>query len=260
MKTDIKSTERRNFIKSASLASAGLLGFQTMQAVTTSKQKTTPLNLPEKLTVLFQGDSITDAGRDRGHYYPNDSRGMGLGYVFNIVSHVMANNPKTEWTIYNRGISGNKVYQLADRWQDDCLQLQPDVLSILIGVNDFWHKLNGNYNGTVEIYDRDLRKLLDDTLQKYPDVKLILGQPFAVKGGSAITGKWFPEFSAYRETAEKIAKDYNAVWIPYQEVFDEALKAAPASYWCPDGVHPSMPGAYLMAEAWIKGFTSIYTT
>ncbi|RNL78073.1 lysophospholipase [Sinomicrobium pectinilyticum] len=258
MKTDIRSTERRNFIKSASLASAGLLGFHTIQAITDPEQTTTPsLNLPGKLTVVFQGDSITDAGRDRGHYYPNDARGMGRGYVFNIVSQIMATNPTTEWTLYNRGISGNKVYQLADRWKDDCLQLQPDVLSILIGVNDFWHKLNGSYKGTVEIYERDLRKLLDDTFRIFPGVKLILGQPFAVKGGSAITDEWFPEFKGYQEAAARIAKDYKTVWIPYQEVFDEALKKAPASYWCPDGVHPSIPGAYLMAEAWIKGFNSL---
>ncbi|MBC9797201.1 SGNH/GDSL hydrolase family protein [Sinomicrobium weinanense] len=258
MKNKIKPTDRRNFIKSASLASAGLLGFSTMQAGNTVKK--TSLSIPGKLTVLFQGDSITDAGRDRGHYYANDVRGMGHGYVLDIVSRIMAENPKTEWAIYNRGISGNKVYQLADRWKDDCLQLQPDVLSILIGVNDFWHTLNGNYNGTAKVYEQDLRKLLDRTLKKFPDVKLILGEPFAVKGGTAITDRWSSEFNAYREAAAQIAKDYNAVWIPYQEVFDKALKTAPASYWCPDGVHPSMPGAYLMADAWIKGFESIYNT
>lgn len=258
MKTDIKSTERRNFIKSASLASAGLLSFSTLQTVTAVTTETLKPLLPRKLTVLFQGDSITDAGRDRGHYYPNDAKGMGLGYVFNIVSHIMAHHPDTDWTMYNRGISGNKVYQLADRWNDDCMQLQPDVLSILIGVNDFWHKLNGNYNGTPAIYEKDLRALLDRTLKQYPDVKLVLGQPFAVKGGTAITEKWFPEFNAYQKAAEKIAKDYDAVWIPYQEVFDNALKKAPASYWCPDGVHPSIPGAFLMAEAWIQGFNTLF--
>lgn len=257
MKNDIKSANRRNFIKSASLASAGLLGLNAMQAGNTT-QKTSP-NLPGKLTVLFQGDSITDAGRDRGHYYANDVRGMGHGYVLDIVSRIMAENPKTDWTIYNRGISGNKVFQLADRWKDDCLQLQPDVLSILIGVNDFWHTLNGHYDGTVDTYEQDLRKLLDDTLKKFPDLKLILGEPFVVKGGTAITDKWFPEFDAYRKAAKQIARDYNAVWIPYQEVFDKALNTAPASYWCPDGVHPSMSGAYLMAEAWVKGFESIYS-
>ena len=105
-------------------------------------------NAPNKLTILFQGDSITDAGRDKASYYANDAAGMGQGYVFQIVSHLLGANPGKDWKYYNRGISGHKVFQLADRWDDDCLQLKPDVLSILIGVNDFWHTLN-NYKVTV---------------------------------------------------------------------------------------------------------------
>lgn len=255
MKNNTKPTSRRNFIRSASLASAGLLGTHAIQAQELPSKQ---ISFPKQLTVVFQGDSITDAGRDRSRYYPNDARGMGTGYVFNIVSQLMGNNPDAAWTCYNRGVSGNKVYQLAERWQDDCLQLQPDVLSILIGVNDFWHMINGNYDGTVSIYDRDLRRLLDDTLKEFPDVKLILGEPFAVKGGTAITDKWHPAFYDYQKAAAQIAKDYKAVWIPYQKIFDEALKTAPAAYWCPDGVHPSIAGGFLMANAWVKGFESIF--
>lgn len=255
MKNNTKSINRRNFIRSASLVSTGLLGMGAAEAkgFLSSKKE-----LPKKLTVLFQGDSITDAGRDRSRYYPNDAGGMGNGYVFNIVSELMGKNPGTDWQCYNRGVSGNKVYQLADRWQDDCLQLQPDVLSILIGVNDFWHMINGRYDGTVSIYDRDLRKLLDDTLKALPGIKIILGEPFAVQGGTAITGEWHPAFSEYQKTAAQIAKDYNAVWIPYQQVFDEALQKAPVAYWCPDGVHPSIAGSFLMANAWLKGFDSVF--
>ena len=172
------------------------------------------------------------------------------------MAHLLGNNPDKEWKYYNRGISGNKVFQLTDRWEDDCLQLRPDVLSVLIGVNDFWHSLN-NYDGTVKIYEEDLRKLLDMTLKEMPDLKLILGEPFAVKGGSAIDERWYPDFPEYQVAASRIAKDYNAQFIPYQKVFDEALKIAPASYWCPDGVHPSMAGAYLMKEAWLEAFTKI---
>ena len=84
--------------------------------------------------------------------------------------------------IYNKGISGNKVFQLAERWDKDCLELKPDVLSILIGVNDIWHKLNGQYNGTVEIYRKDYIALLERTKKALPDVKLIICEPFAVTG------------------------------------------------------------------------------
>jgi lysophospholipase L1-like esterase len=212
---------------------------------------------PNKLTILFQGDSITDAGRDKASYYANDAAGMGRGYVFQIVSHLLGANPGKDWKYYNRGISGHKVFQLADRWDDDCLQLKPDVLSILIGVNDFWHTLN-NYKGTVATYEADFRKLLDTTLKAFPNIKLIIGEPFAVKGGTAINESWFPEFPKYQQSARKVAGDYKAVFVPYQKIFDDALQLAPAAYWCPDGVHPSMAGGFLMKEAWIRAFEKLY--
>lgn len=214
-------------------------------------------NAPNKLTILFQGDSITDAGRDKASYYANDAAGMGQGYVFQIVSHLLGANPGKDWKYYNRGISGHKVFQLADRWDDDCLQLKPDVLSILIGVNDFWHTLN-NYKGTVATYEADFRKLLDTTLKAFPNIKLLIGEPFAVKGGTAINESWFPEFPKYQQSARKVAGDYKAVFVPYQKIFDDALQLAPAAYWCPDGVHPSMAGGFLMKEAWIRAFEKLY--
>ena len=246
------SSTRRKFIKSSGLGLTGVMT-STMLAHGASLIDTKG---PKEMTILFQGDSITDAGRDRSRYYANETAGMGSGYVFQIVAHLLGNNPDKEWKYYNRGISGNKVFQLRDRWADDCLQLRPDVLSVLIGVNDFWHSLN-NYDGTVKIYEEDLRKLLDMTLKEMPDLKLILGEPFAVKGGSAIDERWYPDFPEYQVAASRIAKDYNAQFVPYQKVFDEALEIAPASYWCPDGVHPSMAGAYLMKEAWLEAFTKI---
>ncbi|MCB0841420.1 MAG: SGNH/GDSL hydrolase family protein, partial [Bacteroidetes bacterium] len=204
-------------------------------------------------TIMFQGDSITDARRDRAQYYANQAQGLGSGYVFQIVSQLLGGHPTKNIRCYNRGISGHKVFQLADRWDDDCLNLKPDVLSILIGVNDFWHTLSGNYDGTVKVYETDLRKLLDRTKKALPNVKLIMGEPFAVAGGTAINDKWkiFPE---YRAAAAAIAKDYGASFLPYQKIFDEALKIAPVSYWCPDGVHPSIAGGHLMAAAWLEAF------
>ncbi len=180
---------------------------------------------------------------------------MGKGYAYQISSHLLGEHPKKKLRIYNRGISGHKVFQLADRWEDDCLQLKPDILSILIGVNDFWHALNGRYDGTVDVYDSDLRKLLKRTQKALPNVKLILCEPFAVSGGSAVGDKrWSEEFPLYRKSARQIAKDFNAAFVPFQQVFDEALKVAPAAYWCPDGVHPSIAGAHLMKNAWLKTF------
>jgi lysophospholipase L1-like esterase len=168
----------------------------------------------------------------------------------------LGKNPGRNFRCYNRGISGHKVFQLADRWEDDCLQLRPNVLSILIGVNDFWHTLTHGYQGTVKTYETDFRKLLERTKEELPEVRLIIGEPFAVAGGSAIDERW-KALDDYRMAAKSISEDFGAVFIPYHRIFEEALKSAPASYWCPDGVHPSLAGAYLMAQAWLEGFGKI---
>jgi lysophospholipase L1-like esterase len=184
--------------------------------------------------------------------------GMGKGYVLHAVTSVLGKFPKANTKFYNRGISGNKVYQLANRWDDDCLMMRPDVLSILIGVNDFWHTIDFNYKGSAKTYNDDFRKLLDRTKKTLPNVKLIIGEPFVLTEGTAIKkDKWIPVFNEYQKACKTIAKDYDAVFISYQSIFDEALKHAPTSYWAPDGVHPSMAGNYLMAMAWLDAFLQV---
>ena len=247
-------TKLREFFKKLGLSAAAISGLPYLAQASAGTNKE---NLADSLTILFQGDSITDAGRNRGRYYANDPGGLGSGYVFQIIAELLGSNPGKDLKFYNRGISGNKVFQLADRWDDDCLYLKPDVLSVLIGVNDFWHTLSNNYAGTAKTYNEDLRNLLDRTKKQLPDIKLIIGEPFAVKGGRAITPQWDKDFPDYQKYAKAIAKDYNAAFIPYQDVFDKALKIAPASYWCPDGVHPSIAGAYLMKNAWLEAFDKI---
>lgn len=203
-------------------------------------------------TILFQGDSITDAGREKEKELPNNPYSFGYGYAFLAASSLLNEYPEQELTIYNRGISGNKVFQLADRWQKDCLDLKPDVLSILIGVNDYWHTRNGHYNGTIEIYENDYRKLLQRTKDKFPDIKLVVCEPYYVLGASTVNESWIKPMKEYQAAALKIAEEFDAVWVPFQRVFDEAVKHAPATYWTPDGVHPAMAGAQLMAEAWLQ--------
>ena len=247
---------RRNFLKKSAAGATGIAALPFYISAETDMHAFQAV--PENLTILMQGDSITDAGRDRGAYYANDGRGMGHGYVYQIVAKMLGENPGKGFRFYNRGISGNKVYQLAERWEDDALQLDPDVLSILIGVNDFWHTLSSGYKGTADTYAADYRMLLDRTREALPGVKLMIGEPFAVKDGTAINESWYPEFNKYQSAAKKIAKEYDAIFVPYQDVFDEALKKAPAVYWCPDGVHPSIAGAWLMKEAWIKAFAGLF--
>lgn len=212
----------------------------------------------EGMTIVFQGDSITDAGRDKERQASNVSSGLGKGYAAFASAQLLASQPEKKWTCYNRGISGNKVHQLADRWKIDCLDLKPDVLSVLIGVNDFWHTLTHDYKGTAAVYEEDYRNLLKLTKSALPDVKLIVGEPFAVHGGTAIkSSEWYPEFDKYRKAAKKIANEFDAIWIPYQEIFDKALESAGVEYWCPDGVHPSLAGNYLMADSWLKALKKV---
>lgn len=202
--------------------------------------------------ILFQGDSITDSGRLKTETGANQSRLLGNGYPFMASSDLLMQHPTKNLKIYNKGISGNKVYQLAERWDTDCLELKPNVLSIMIGVNDFWHTLTSNYTGTSDTYRKDYKALLERTKQSLPDVKLIIGEPFAVTGVKAVTEKWYPAFNEYRQAAKEMAASYNAAWIPYQTVFDNAQKLAPGSYWTTDGVHPTLAGARLMATAWLE--------
>ena len=166
-------------------------------------------------------------------------------------SQLLVSRPADKLRCFNRGISGNKVYQLAERWQVDCLDIKPNVLSILIGVNDIWHKLNGKYDGTVQVYENDYHVLLKRTKESLPDVKLVVCEPFVLKCG-AVDDKWFPEFDDYREAAKRVAASANAVFVPFQEMFDRAVEFAPPEYWAKDGVHPTNFGAALMAHAWLQ--------
>lgn len=247
---------RRNFLRNAALNTVGLAAVPGILSASmpsvSKKQKGILSSIKPGGVILFQGDSITDAGREKEKQVANSTASFGSGYALLAAANLLNTSAAQNYTIYNRGISGNKVYQLADRWQKDCFDLHPQVLSILIGVNDFWHKLNGNYDGTVQKYENDFRQLLSLTKKMLPDVKLVVGEPFAVLGCSAVDEKWFPEFNSYRAVAAKLANEFEAVFIPYQAIFDEAQKYAPGKYWTGDGVHPSMAGASLMAEAWLK--------
>jgi len=202
-------------------------------------------------TVLFQGDSITDAGRNRNESAANHPAAMGGGYAFLTAAELLIRQPEDKLKFFNRGVSGNKVHQLSDRWQQDCIALKPDVVSILIGVNDIWHWLNGNYDGTIETYRKDYRALAERTKQALPDAKLVVCQPFVLKTG-AVSDKWFPTFNEFRVAAKEIADEFGDAWVPFQDVLDAAEKFAPASTWAGDGVHPSQKGAAVMASAWVR--------
>lgn len=252
-------TDRRNFMAtSLTVGASGMAMAAGAGSLQAAEKKHCSLIQPGS-TILFQGDSITDAGRDKSakaESTPNMQPGFGHGYAWMAASSMLVGKPGKELKIYNRGISGNKVPDLAKRWQKDCIDLKPDLLSILIGVNDIWHKFGGRYDGTVETYETGYRQLLQETKAALPEVKLVICEPFVLKCG-AVDDKWFPVFDGYRAVAKKMAEEQKAVFVPFQTMFDEAVKYAPPNHWAGDGVHPTPYGAALMASTWSKAVNHV---
>jgi lysophospholipase L1-like esterase len=199
--------------------------------------------------VLFQGDSITDAGRDRSVAAPNVAGGLGTGYPLLIAASVLAAQPTRELLFYNRGVSGNTVPDLQARWQPDTLDLQPDIVSILIGVNDYWHTLMGTYHGTVDDYEAAYTALLGDTAAILPHAQLVVLEPFVLRCG-VVTDAWFPEFDRRRAAAARVARAARATFVELQQRFDGLSRRATPQYWSNDGVHPTPAGHSVIAEAW----------
>jgi lysophospholipase L1-like esterase len=219
-------------------------------ASTLLAQTDVPLFKPES-RILFQGDSITDGGRGRNGD-PNHI--LGHSYPYLIAARYGASYPERHLVFFNRGVSGNKVPDLAERWQKDTLELQPTVLSILIGVNDIWHPLNDGKEVSAEEFEAGYDKLLADTMAALPKVKLVLGEPFILPG-RATTEKWDVwqgHLKKFQAIVEKLGAKYHAPVIHFQKMFDAAVKRAPAEYWIWDGVHPTYAGHQLMADEWVR--------
>jgi lysophospholipase L1-like esterase len=206
------------------------------------------------VTVLFQGDSITDAGRDRGNAQPNAAAALGTGYPLLIASAALAAHPERDLRFFNRGVSGDTVPDLQARWTSDTLALRPDVLSILVGVNDLWHRLLRGYAGTVEDYEEQYVALLQQTRQSLPAVRLVVLEPFVLRTG-AVDDRWFPEFDQRRAAAARVAGRAGARFIPLQRVFDHRAATPSPQYWLADGVHPTLAGHRLIADEWRKAVT-----
>jgi lysophospholipase L1-like esterase len=251
--TDLNGTiTRRDLMKSAAAFTgvSAVSGCATAQQV--SERRVSRTSLSQDNVILFQGDSITDAGRDKGITRANDFNGLGRGYANMIGSSLLGTHAGLRLQCFNRGISGHKVPDLQKRWQADTVDLNPAVLSILIGVNDFWHKLNGRYDGTVADYERGFGELLAGTRAALPNTRLVICEPFVLRCG-AVNDMWFPEFDERRAAAKRVSIAAGATWVPFQTMFNEAISdATPPRYWAGDGVHPTMAGHALMAKTWLE--------
>lgn len=207
--------------------------------------------------VLFQGDSITDMGRGRNSD-PNHL--LGHGYVFIIAAAEAAEFPGNDVTFLNRGVSGNESGDLAARWKADALDLNPSVLSILIGVNDFLHCLRKGLPFSVDLYSRAMDQMLTEAVRLLPGVRLVIGEPFlGIERESE--GRFMgreKEIGQMQSAVVDLAHRYSAAVVPYQSVFDRAAGRAPMKHWIWDGVHPTHAGHQIMADAWQRTFADFY--
>ena len=211
-------------------------------------------------TILFQGDSITDCGWDR-----NNSSSLGQGYAQLVAAELGFEFPG-EYTFYNRGISGNRIVDLYARIKADIINLRPDYMSILIGVNDVWHEIMRNNGVDAEKFEKIYSMLLEEILQALPDLKLLLIAPYVVKGSSTDNTADDPtRFQVFREevdkriaAVEKIGKKFHLPVLHLQEKFDEHIaQNNNASYWVRDGVHPTLYGHELIAREWLGAFRAL---
>lgn len=197
--------------------------------------------------ILFQGDSITDCGRMTCGGAGFNCQGAGPGYAGMIAADLGCKYPG-KYEIINRGISGNRIVDLYARWKCDCLNLKPDILSILIGVNDVIHETHHRNGVEQERFERIYREILQWTVDTLPGIRLILIGSFT--GKNQQPENVMAEVAARAEITRKLAAEFNAVYMPGQELFDNAMKNAPSTYWIGDDIHPTPAGHRLMADEW----------
>ena len=247
-------TSRREFIKKLGLTGFAAISLPHILSANQTSDINKPANLnePKKgLTILFQGDSITDGNRTRDNDWNHI---MGHGYACLIASRLWYDYPEQNLMFYNRGISGNRVRDLDARWQKDTLDLKPDVVSILIGVNDVIAIVKDWDPEPIEKFEETYKRLLYKTKEANPNVQFVLCEPFTLPLGwlNEKTNVWNEEIPKRQKLVRKLAQQYNATFIELQKPFNDACKKAPADYWIWDGIHPKPAGHELIARLWIK--------
>lgn len=237
---------RRQFLRSASALAAMHLFPSVADSAIIATQ--TPGG-KKAVTILFQGDSITDGNRGRNED-PNHI--MGHGYAFSIASRLGADYPDRNLRFINKGISGNTVLDLSNRWESDAISIAPDVISILAGVNDVYFKLRENKTPSYD-FEETYRGLLNRTRQFLPGVLLVLGGPFILPVGMVKEDneRWGAEIKQRQEAVLRLAREFKCVFVDYQHIFSKACARAAADYWIWDGIHPTVAGHELMARGWI---------
>ncbi len=206
------------------------------------------------MKIVFFGDSVTDCGRAREKERQIYNSRYGFGYVMQAAGRLFLRDP-VGYEILNRGISGNRVPDLYARVKPDVWNENPDVLSILIGINDLWHGIHP-INAGVELprFEKCYRALIEETRERLPETKIMLMEPFVLRGSE--TEERFSEFEKvyeYAAVVKKLAEEYGLWFVPLQkELYDAAEKYG--YVFLRDGVHPTVEGSALIADIWLREF------
>ena len=203
--------------------------------------------------ILFQGDSITDCDRSREKEYK-----LGTGYAM-LVEAALGFECPGEYEFVNRGISGNRIVDVYARIKKDIINLAPDVLSILIGVNDVWHEVSYQNGVAAEKFEKIYRMLIEEIREALPNVKIIILEPFVLSGPA--TEEHIDEFTSEvalrAKAAKRIADDFGLTFVPLQAGFEALAQKAPATYWLRDGVHPTPKGHEFIKQEWLRAFRTL---
>ena len=205
------------------------------------------------MKILFFGDSITDMSRNRNEN-AEEIYTYGSGYPMLVASALYRKNP-LEYQVINRGIGGDRSVDLYARIKRDVWNLNPDVLSILVGINDIWHELNEKDGVEIDRFEKIYAMMIEETLIRLPNVKIILCEPFVLKG--KYTQQQFERFQQvyrYAKIVKGLAEGFKLYFLPLQKKLQEAEKKYGAEKYLYDGVHPSVAGATLIADAWMNLF------
>ena len=205
----------------------------------------------KKIKILFQGDSITDAGRDKRNYHD-----MGWGYPKYASALIAEAHPELDIEFINFGISGNRTCQLFDRLYPDAIAFQPDVISILIGINDIWHRYGNDKITTTDAQlELNYRSILE-RIKKETNAKIIILAPYLLDCDDKEHMR--EDLKTVLPIVRKLADEYADAYVPLDELFDEALKTQPApQYYSGDAVHPNENGARFIAEHYAKAIESL---
>ena len=213
-------------------------------------------------TILFQGDSITDSGRSREERYFDN---VGNGYPLLVKAELGYRFPE-QFCFQNRGICGNRIVDLYARIKADIINLKPDYLSILVGVNDVLHEFSGSLDGVdAEKYEKIYSMFIEEIKNALPDISILILEPFVLEASLTKSTEVDPnrwenislEVRKRAEKARKIAKKYNLIFVPLQEKFDDVSKNIENCYWLKDGVHPTAMGNMVIKEEWMKAFLAM---